>query len=154
MNLTKERWKEISRAVFDYYVKKRFIEQNFIVTAMGFNYQQLIAFAKLAKCDSASLILSLTSSIGRIGNRPLMQQQPEKDERETIMAVIRFHIEGVNIPLKKYRRDFGNMTSEINCFNRELKLKNHELKEFVYPIYRKIFEEIFQIMPAVISVEA
>jgi hypothetical protein len=145
---SKKRLQEIGESVFDYYVRRRYVEKGFIIfdkDDFTYNERELRIFAKLAKCDKESLLSSLISSMGRINGYTTAPQQSSADETETINAVIKFYVEAINIPLKNYRRDFGNMTAEINRFKPELKLKTQELVEFTYPIYRKVFEGIFRI---------
>lgn len=149
-----KRHQEIMRAVFDHYVRKRFLEKKIINEEFEIDEQKLLAFAKMAKCDIESLISTLISSLSRIQNHPIIEQQSEKDEQETIFAVIEFYVKGINIPLKNYRRSFGNMTAEINLSNPNLKLKTQELAELIYPVCRRIFTDIFQIKPLIVTIEA
>jgi len=147
MELTQKRWQEIAQALFDHYVRKRFIGENFIIVDKEINKRQLLLFSKLANCEPDSLEASIRASCGRIGHISLAGQLPKRDEREIILAVIKAYVRIINIPLKDYKRSFGNMTSEINYCNPSLHLKTKELVCFAYPIYRAVFEEIFKPEP-------
>ncbi|MEI6835301.1 MAG: hypothetical protein WCK59_00510 [Candidatus Falkowbacteria bacterium] len=154
MESSKKRAIDLSQALFDHFVRKRFIGEDYIIHGEELNQRELHLFAKAAGCDAESLSSAIYASCGRIGGHKLPPQLPKKDEIEIIMGVIKFYVKGINIPLKNYRRDFGNMAAEINHFNPGLKLKTQELIGFAYPIYRSVFEEIFDVMPEIISIEA
>lgn len=139
-----KRGKEIMWAIFDYYIRKRFVDGANFYQAEEIGITELRVFALSTKCDKESLSLAIKASYERMKGLSFANQ-PTKDEARAIKAVIKFHVNGLKNPLSSYRRDFGNMTTEINHFRPSLTLKTQELIDFAYPIYREVFEEIFRV---------
>ena len=143
MDLTPKRRKQISEAVFDRFVMKYVIESD-MLEGEKFNLRQLNQLASQLKCNVHALSISIGKSCGRISSTPITKTLPKEQEELVMWAAAKHHILQIEVPLKNYAREFGNVTVELNAQNPDLNLKTKELLTFAYPIYLQILEDIFE----------
>ena len=143
MDLTPKRRKHISEAVFDRFVMKYVIESD-ILEGKQFNLRQLNQLASQLKCNAHTLSIAISKSCGRISGTPVTQTLPKDQEELVMWAAAKYHILQIEVPLKNYKREFGNVTVELNAQTPDLNLKTKELLAFAYPIYLQVMEDIFE----------
>jgi len=143
MELTSKRRDQIAKAVFDRFVLKYVIESD-MLEGEKFNLRQLNQLAGQLKCNTHALSISIGKSCGRISSTPITKTLPKDQEDLVMSAAAKYHFMQIEVPFKNYKREFGNVTIELNAQNPDLNLKIKELLEFVYPIYLQILEDIFE----------
>lgn len=143
MELSVKRKKRIAEAALDRFVRKNIIDSEEIQNP-ELNKRFLNQLAKDAGCNVHALTITIEKSIGRIGGFQINRDLPQKEEEKVMIAIAKYHIRGIKVPLKDFKRQFGNVTAELNSKNPNLKLKVKELQEFVYPIYLLALEEVFE----------
>lgn len=143
MDLIPKRREQIAKAVFDRFVLKNVIEadENF---AGEVDLRFINNLAKKLDCNAQALKLSIGKSCGRIGHVSVQHNLPKTEEAKIMHAAAKHHIKGIEVPLKNYKREFGNVTAELNNSNPDLHLKTNELLTYAFPIYWEIMEEIFE----------
>lgn len=143
MDLIPKRREQIAKAVFDRFVMKHIIEADENFTG-DVNLRFLNNLAKQLGCNVRALELSIGKSCGRIGHVSVQHNLPKTEEAKVMMAAAKYYIKGIEVPLKNYKREFGNVTAELNNQDPDLHLKTKELLTYAFPIYWEIMEEIFE----------
>lgn len=143
MDLTPKRRKQIDEVVFDRFVLKYVIESD-MLDGEKIDLRKLNYLASQLKCNVHALSISIGRSCGRISSMPVTKTLPKDQEELVMWAAAKHHIMNLEVPLKNYKREFGNVTVELNAQNPDLNLKIKELLLFAYPIYLQILEDIFE----------
>lgn len=144
MELTPRRREQIAKAVFDHFVLKTVIEDDHVF-AGAVDLRFLNGLAKKLDCNAHALSVSISRACGRIASVATNGALPKEEEAKVMLAAAKYQISELEIPLKNYKREFGNFTAELNARNLGLNLKTKELLTFAFPIYWEIVEEIFEL---------
>lgn len=143
MDLTPKRRHQIAEAVFDRFVLKYVIDSE-MLDGEKINLRGLNNLANQLKCNVHALSIAIGKSCGRISSTLVTKTLPKEQEELVMWAAAKHHILQIEVPLKNFKREFGNVTIELNAQNPALNLKTKELLEFAYPIYLQIIEDIFE----------
>lgn len=144
MDLTPRRREQIAKAVFDCFVLKYVIKDDRIFED-AVDLRFLNGLAKKLDCNAHALTISITRSLGRIGSVNTNGALPKEEELKVMLAATKFHLKEIEVPLKNYLRELGNVTVELNAQNPDLNLKIKELKSFIFPIFWEVSVEIFDL---------
>lgn len=143
MQLSTKRREQIMEAAFDRFVSDHILNSE-EVEKNKFDTRSLNRLAKEFECNVPALSITIKKSFGRIGQITINESLPKKEEEKVMMAVAKYHIRQIAVPLKNFKSEFENVTAELNSQKPSLNLKARELWEFVYPIYLQVLEEIFE----------
>ena len=144
-NLSPTRWREIALANFDRYVKKRLIENCYVINDDGIDDRELGCLANQMNCDPIKLHQVIAISLGRIAKSPVDMKISNEEELLIITKAAKRHIKESTTPLLNFKREFGRMVQELHHQNLDVKITREELLAFFKPLYLEAVEEIFSI---------
>jgi hypothetical protein len=143
MNLIPKRRRQIARAAFDLYVLDKLISEDLVTENGQIEVRLLNRAAKEIGCRAHSLSLAINMACSRLSSEPITKTLPKEEEELVILATAKYRIKELTVPLKNFKREFGNVTAKINERYPHLHLKTSELFQYVYPIYMEVLDEIF-----------
>lgn len=143
MNLIPKRKRQIARAVFDLYVLEKIVNEELVTEDGKVELRFLNRVAKELRCAPYSLSLAINMACSRLVSLKITKTLPLSEEEKVIMAVAKYRIKEISVPLKNFKREFGNLTTKINERYPSLHLKTSELFQYVYPIYSEVVDEVF-----------
>lgn len=140
-NMSDERKKQIAEAVFDRFIRRKFV----VLEEIGFEIKikEINDLAGKIGCVIDSLHLSIRTSRARINRVKVLPQQPQKDELNILFSTVKLEILESCISPKNYKREFSKIVFELNNQNPGLKLTTKELLNFIIPSYVEMVKETF-----------
>ncbi|MFZ2310409.1 MAG: hypothetical protein WAW11_02595 [Patescibacteria group bacterium] len=143
MNLIPKRRRQIARAAFDLYVLDKLINEGLVGEDGKIEIRYLNNAAKEVGCKAHSLSIAIMMACRRLISDQPKETLPPEEEAAVLLAVAKYRIKEISVPLKNFKREFGNVTADINERYPGLHLKTAELFQYVYPIYVEVIDEVF-----------
>lgn len=142
-NLIPKRRRQIARAAFDLYVLDKLINEGLVGEDGKIESRYLNNTAKEVGCRAHSLSIAIVMACRRLISDPAKETLPAEEEAAVLLAVAKYRIKEISVPLKNFKRELGNLTADINERYPSLHLKTQELLQHIYPIYIEVLDEVF-----------
>lgn len=136
--------RQLGKAIFDHFVNEQILEKNSeLISEEGeIDKRFLNELAKKLDCDPLTLDLAINTSSARILNDKPTKKISVKKEDAVILVVIKRKIKGNKDGLINVRRMFGNLATQLNKRQPNLRTNTNELLIFVNPIYHDVVDEL------------
>lgn len=139
-----QRWRQIAKAFFDDYVRNNIMEKKEgIINLHIVNLRAITSLSGEINCQQDLLQKIVFASFQRINACTVIDRIKNEKENEIMSSIIKLTIKETTIPLRDFKREFGNFATELNRRNSGLNLNTQELMRFIKPLYLETVEEIF-----------